>query len=89
MGAVALAGAAATLGLAIWLIVGYKPGAGLSDVTDVVWIRALGIHYKLGVDGLNVFLVGMTTLLFAAAVLASNLRCVANPPRAHASSTSC
>jgi NADH-quinone oxidoreductase subunit M len=73
-GALALAGALATLGLAIWVIVGYKPGAGLSDVTNVVWIGALGIHYKLGVDGLNVFLVGLTALLFAAAVLASNLR---------------
>ncbi len=79
VGAVALAGAAATLGLAIWVIVGYKPGAGLSDVTDVVWIGALGIHYKLGVTGLNAFLVGMTALLFAAAVLASNLRMRGEP----------
>jgi NADH-quinone oxidoreductase subunit M len=46
----------------------------LSHVTDIVWIAALGIHYKLGVDGLNVFLVGLTALLFAAAVLAANLR---------------
>ena len=74
VGVASLAGAVATLGLAVWVIVGYKPGAGLSDVTDVVWIGALGIHYKLGVNGLNVFLVGMTALLFAAAVLASNLR---------------
>jgi NADH-quinone oxidoreductase subunit M len=73
-GALALAGALATLGLAVWVIVGYKPGAGLSDVTNVVWIGALGVHYKLGVDGLNAFLVGLTALLFAAGVLASNLR---------------
>jgi NADH-quinone oxidoreductase subunit M len=79
VGVASLAGALATLGLAIWLIIGYKPGAGLSDVTDVVWIGALGIHYKLGVSGLNAFLVGMTALLFAAAVLASNLRLRAAP----------
>jgi NADH-quinone oxidoreductase subunit M len=79
VGAASLAGAIATLGLAIWVIVGYKAGAGLSDVTDVVWIGALGIHYKLGVDGLNVFLVGMTALLFAAAVLASYLRMRSSP----------
>jgi NADH-quinone oxidoreductase subunit M len=48
--------------------------SGLQHVTDVVWIAALGIHYKLGVSGLNVFLVGLTTLLFAAAVLSANLR---------------
>ncbi len=34
----------------------------------------LGIHYKLAIDGLNVFLIGLTTLLFAAATLATNLR---------------
>jgi NADH-quinone oxidoreductase subunit M len=79
VGGVSLAGALATFGLAVWVIVGYTPGAGLSDVTDVVWIGALGIHYKLGVDGLNAFLVGMTALLFAAAVLASYLRMRATP----------
>jgi NADH-quinone oxidoreductase subunit M len=77
-GALALLGALAALGLAIGYIVDYKVGGpkapGLQHVTDVVWISELGIHYKLGVDGLNVFLVGLTTLLFAAAVLAANLR---------------
>ena len=34
----------------------------------------LGIHYKLGLDGLNLFLVLTTTVLFAAALLAANLR---------------
>ena len=43
-------------------------------MTDIVWIAELGIHYKLGVSGLNVLLVGLTALLFFAAVLASNLR---------------
>src|SRR5579875_2406885 len=73
-GAIALAGALATFGLSIWLIAGYDPHTSLSDVTDTVWIGALGIHYKLGVDGLNVFLVALTTLLFAATMLASNIR---------------
>jgi NADH-quinone oxidoreductase subunit M len=71
---IALAGAIATLALAIWLIAGYRPGAGLSDVTNVDWIPTLGIHYKLGVDGLNAFLVGLTALLFAVGMLASALR---------------
>ncbi len=62
-------------GLAIAYIVQYGPGShGLKDVTDVVWISELGIHYKLGVSGLNVLLVGLTALLFFAAILASNLR---------------
>ena len=35
----------------------------------------LGIHYRLGVDGLNLWLVALTTLLFAASAL-----CVLRPP---------
>jgi NADH-quinone oxidoreductase subunit M len=74
-GILAVAGSLAALGLAIAYIADYAPSiGGLRHVTDVVWISELGIHYKLGVDGLNVFLVGLTTLLFAAAVLAVNLR---------------
>src|SRR5450759_4115693 len=74
-GIVALAGSLVALGLAIGYIVDYRVGgAGLQHVTDVVWISELGIHYKLGISGLNVFLIGLTTLLFAAATLATNLR---------------
>ncbi len=73
-GAIAFAGALGALGLSIALIADYRAGGGLQHVTDVVWISELGIHYKLAVTGLNVFLIGMTTLLFAAATLAANLR---------------
>ncbi len=73
-GAMALLGSLAALALAIGYIADYKAGGGLQHVTDVVWIAELGIHYKLAVTGLNVFLLGLTTLLFAAATLATNLR---------------
>lgn len=74
-GVLALGGSTAALGLAIAYIVQYGPGShGLKDVTDIVWISELGIHYKLGVSGLNVLLVGLTALLFFASILASNLR---------------
>jgi len=74
-GALALAGAVVALGLSIGYIADFHSGgAALQHVTDVVWISTLGIHYKLGVSGLNVFLVGLTTLLFAAATLAANMR---------------
>jgi NADH-quinone oxidoreductase subunit M len=74
-GGFALLGSLAALGLAIGYIADYSPSShGLTHVTDVVWISELGIHYKLGIDGLNVFMIGLTTLLFAAAVLAANLR---------------
>jgi NADH-quinone oxidoreductase subunit M len=80
-GAVALVGTVAALALAIGYIADFHSGApGLQHVTDVVWIKELGIHYKLGISGLNVFLVGLTTLLFAAATLAANLRTESRPP---------
>jgi NADH-quinone oxidoreductase subunit M len=43
--------------------------AGLQSVTDDVWIEQLGIHYKLGLDGINLFLVVLTTAMFSAAML--------------------
>ncbi len=58
------------LGIAISFLARFKIGAsGLQFVTDEVWISALGIHYKLGLDGLNVALVVVTTAIFAAAML--------------------
>jgi NADH-quinone oxidoreductase subunit M len=77
-GATALVGSVAALALAIGYIADYggvgPKSHGLTHVTDVVWIGELGIHYKLGIDGLNVMLVGLTTLLFAIATFAANLR---------------
>jgi NADH-quinone oxidoreductase subunit M len=76
-GAMALLGSVAALALSIGYIADYKVNGSpptLQHVTDVVWIAELGIHYKLAITGLNVFLVGLTTLLFAAATLAVNLR---------------
>ncbi len=74
-GLLALAGSIVALALAIGYVADFHSGAhGLQHFTDIVWISELGIHYKLGIDGLNVFLVGLTALLFAAAVLAANLR---------------
>ncbi len=81
-GIMAMIGSIAALGLAIGYLAEYKPGTkGLTNVTDVVWISELGIHYKLGLSGLNVFLIVLTTLLFAAATLAMNVRAQARPAR--------
>jgi NADH-quinone oxidoreductase subunit M len=79
-GVVALIASLGALALAIGYIADYASGgAALQHVTDVVWIAELGIHYKLAITGLNVFLIGLTTLLFAAATLAANLRDFEHP----------
>jgi NADH-quinone oxidoreductase subunit M len=70
IGQVAVVGSLVTLGVAISFLVRFKLGhAGLQFVTDKVWIGALGIHYKLGLDGLNVVLVVLTTVLFSASLM--------------------
>jgi NADH-quinone oxidoreductase subunit M len=59
-------GAAVTLALAVALLAGFDSGAGLQNTIDVNWIPGLGVDYSLGVDGLNLFLVLLTTLLWTA-----------------------
>src|SRR3954464_14288225 len=71
----ALLGSLGSLGISIWLITDYTGSErGLQHVIDTVWISELGIHYKIGVDGLNVFLVALAALIFAAATLAAGFR---------------
>ena len=73
---VVLGGSLITLGLAVYYLFAFNPhhGGQLQFVTDEVWIAVLGIHYKLGLDGLNLFLVALAALLFAAGIAAANLR---------------
>jgi NADH-quinone oxidoreductase subunit M len=75
VGRLTAAGSLITLGIAISYIVRFKTGdAGLQFVTDRVWISALGIHYKLGLDGLNVALVLITTILFSLSLIWASFR---------------
>ncbi|HXV06202.1 MAG TPA: NADH-quinone oxidoreductase subunit M [Solirubrobacterales bacterium] len=61
-------GTVVTLGLAIALLAGFDSGAsGLQDTVDVSWIPGLGVSYSLGVDGLNVFLILLTAVLWTGA----------------------
>src|SRR5207302_7280579 len=72
---IVLAATVAVLGLAIWMIADYPAhGSGLKYVTDTKWVPELGIRYSLGVDGLNLFLIALTALLWVAAVFAAGLR---------------
>jgi len=69
-GRLAAAGSLVTLGIAISFLARFKLShPGLQFVTDQVWISALGIHYKLGLDGLNVSLVVLGCLLFSASII--------------------
>jgi NADH-quinone oxidoreductase subunit M len=69
------AGSLVTLGIALSFLARFHTGvAGLQFTTDTTWISSLGIHYKLGLDGLNVLLVVLTCLLFSVSVAWSAFR---------------
>ena len=75
VGRAAAVGSLATLGVAISFVARFKLGhAGLQFVTDKVWISALGIHYKLGIDGLSITLILLTVVLFSAALIWASFR---------------
>ena len=46
-----------------------RRGRACSSSPTRSWIRELGIHYKLGVDGLNLFLILLATVLFLASAI--------------------
>jgi NADH-quinone oxidoreductase subunit M len=76
----ALAGSAATLAYAIAILVDFESGAGgLQYLTDEMWISELGIHYKLGVDGLNLFLIALAALLWVPTTLWAGRESYARP----------
>jgi NADH-quinone oxidoreductase subunit M len=73
--AVPVAGALAVLVLAVVVAAGLDPdAAGLQHPVDESWISELGVRYQLGVDGISVFLVVLTALLWTAATAWSAIR---------------
>jgi len=71
-------GAAATLAelaAVVALVVEFRVGeAGFQFVSDHSWIGAFGIRWEIGVDGISLFLVAMTALLFPVALLGPRQR---------------
>jgi NADH-quinone oxidoreductase subunit M len=69
---IALVFSALDFALSLLLIKGI--GAGTKDfqfVEDVLWIGSIGAHYHVGVDGISLWLVLLTTLLMPIAILSS------------------
>jgi NADH-quinone oxidoreductase subunit M len=68
---VALAAALATFGLSLFLLGYDASGAEFQFREDLEWIPAFGMGYRLGVDGLSVVLVLLTTILSVVAIVYS------------------
>jgi NADH-quinone oxidoreductase subunit M len=77
---VALIAAVAELGLVVFLVVDFPSGqAGFQFISQHSWIGQFGISWKLGVDGISLFLVGMTAVLFPIAMFGPTLTGSAKP----------
>src|SRR5882762_4221254 len=69
---IALAFSVADFMLSLLLIKGSGAGTGeFRLVDDVMWIGSIGAHYHIGVDGISLWLVLLTTLLMPIAILSS------------------
>jgi NADH-quinone oxidoreductase subunit M len=72
MRSTALAGAALTFLLSLLLLAAFASGeAGFQLEERLPWIPAWGVSYRLGVDGISLFLVLLTTFMLPLVVLAA------------------
>jgi NADH-quinone oxidoreductase subunit M len=65
---------------AVMMVADFDTAGGLQHVTDDAWISELGIRYKLGVDGLNLWLILLTTVIAFACALWLAVRPVEERP---------
>ena len=65
----------AELGLVVFLVIDFPSGqAGFQFISQHSWIGVFGIDWKVGVDGISLFLVAMTALLFPVAMFGPAIR---------------
>ncbi len=65
----------AVIAVAVAMAVEFKTGdGGYQLVSDHIWAQQLGIHWSLGIDGISLFLVLLTALLFPLAMLGARSR---------------
>jgi NADH-quinone oxidoreductase subunit M len=69
-----LTGTVWVLAYVVVMLADFDSGAGLQYVTDDEWISELGISYKLGVDGLNLFMVALTAIAWVPCTLVAAFR---------------
>jgi NADH-quinone oxidoreductase subunit M len=70
--AIAISASGVTLALTLYLSRAFQPSAaGFQFVEHAVWIRAFNVEYFLGVDGLSISLVLLTSLITFIAMIAS------------------
>ncbi len=60
------------LALSLWLLPGFEAeNVRMQYVEEHAWIPSLGVKYFIGVDGISILLIVLTTLLSAVSILCS------------------
>ncbi|MGH9275938.1 MAG: complex I subunit 4 family protein [Acidimicrobiales bacterium] len=68
---VALLSTGATAAMAVWLMAAFEPGdAGYQFEVDRSWVSDFGISWHVGIDGISLFLVVLSGLLFPLSIVA-------------------
>lgn len=67
-------GTLATLALAVTVLVRFREVPGYQMISQHVWAPTLGISWHLGVDGISVFLIVMSAVLFPLAMFGARVR---------------
>src|SRR6266516_870572 len=67
----ALAGSLLEFAISVPLWCVFQPAGGMQLQLDVPWIPNWGIHYAVGVDGISLFLIVLTTFLMPLSILGS------------------
>jgi len=68
---VALAASLVEFAISVPLWWTFVPSGGIQLTADYAWIAAWGIHYTVGVDGISLFMVLLTTFLMPLSILGS------------------
>lgn len=63
----------ATFGLSLWVLTRFQPDAGLQMQINLPWLNVAGaqISFQMGIDGLSILLVLLTTFLTPLAILST------------------
>ena len=60
--------------ISVWLLTAFETNGEFQFISQQTWIKSLGIEWFAGVDGISLFLVVLTGLLFPFVVIVSSLR---------------
>jgi NADH-quinone oxidoreductase subunit M len=59
------------LAIALYALLNFQKDASTQFLLDTAWVSSLGIHFKIGIDGISMLMVMLTTALFPLIILST------------------